>query len=83
MYHTSLSDCLDADGVSNRSAGYSNGVMLLAKVVLGKVYNVGAFAQVRACPAGYDSVSDSVTVVVTLTDRDGVFRSFLTEITAV
>jgi hypothetical protein len=74
---------LDVDSVSNRSAGYSNGVMLLAKVVLGNVYNVGAFAQVRAPPAGYDSVSDAVTVVVTLTDRDGVSRWFLTETTAV
>jgi hypothetical protein len=55
--------------------------MLLAKVVLGKVHNVGAFAQVRGCPAGYDSVSGAVTVIVASADLHGISRWFLTEIT--
>ena len=41
-----------------RSANYAtNGVLLLAKVILGRVYHVQGFAQVKDCPAGYDSVS--------------------------
>jgi hypothetical protein len=36
--------------------------MFLNKVVLGKVYSVTAFAQVRACPAGFNSVSSSALV---------------------
>jgi hypothetical protein len=36
-----------------RARGYSNGPIILTKVVLGKVYNGAA----RSCPAGYNSAS--------------------------
>ena len=40
-----------------RSANYApEGAMLLAKVLLGKPYTVNAFAEVKSCPKGYDSV---------------------------
>ena len=56
--------------------------MLLNKVVLGKVYTVGAFGEVNSCPAGFQSVS-----VITL-DRPeyckliNKFRLFSTDKTA-
>jgi len=39
---------------SNKSAGYSSGVMFLTKVVMGKVYKVTSSA--RSCPSGHQSV---------------------------
>jgi len=45
---------------SNKSANYSNspsnGIMFLAKVVLGNVHNVHRFAEVTSCPYGFQSV---------------------------
>jgi len=42
---------------SNKSASYSkSGIMFLAKVVLGKAHKVTAFAQVKLCPGGKQSV---------------------------
>ncbi|KAH7890558.1 hypothetical protein F5I97DRAFT_1836435 [Phlebopus sp. FC_14] len=42
---------------SNKAFSYSNGgIMLLNKAVLGKVYNVSRFEQVKSCPPGYNSV---------------------------
>jgi len=47
---------------SNKAAGYSGmpnnpeRIMFLNKVILGKPYNVSAFAQVTSCPVGHDSV---------------------------
>jgi len=42
---------------SNKSASYSNsGVIFLAKVVLGNVHRVTAFAEVKSCPLGSQSV---------------------------
>lgn len=42
---------------SNKSASYGKGgVIFLNKVILGKVYNVSRFAEVKALPTGYNSV---------------------------
>jgi len=42
---------------SNKSATYTeNGIIFLAKVVLGKTYNVTRFGQVKSCPVGSQSV---------------------------
>jgi len=42
---------------SNKSSSYADtGVMFLAKVVLGKVYTVSQFAEVKSLPPGYNSV---------------------------
>ncbi|KIM75122.1 hypothetical protein PILCRDRAFT_827538 [Piloderma croceum F 1598] len=45
---------------SNKSANYSespsSGLMFLAKVVLGNVRRVDGFAEVKECPAGFQSV---------------------------
>ena len=45
--------------VIGRSASYSpnSKIMFLTKVVLGNVYTVNEFAEVRSCPPGYQSVS--------------------------
>jgi hypothetical protein len=53
----------DMADLLKRSAGYSGmpnnpeRIMFLNKVILGKSFRVSAFAQVRSCPTGYDSVS--------------------------
>jgi hypothetical protein len=43
---------------SNKSASYSpnSKIMLLTKVVLGNIYTVNAFEEVKSCPPGYQSV---------------------------
>jgi hypothetical protein len=43
---------------SNKSASYSpsSKIMFLTKVVLGNVYTVNEFAEVKSCPSGYQSV---------------------------
>jgi len=47
---------------ANKSASYSgmsgasDRVMFLNKVILGNAYSASGFAEVRSCPAGYDSV---------------------------
>ncbi|KAH7890553.1 hypothetical protein F5I97DRAFT_1836401 [Phlebopus sp. FC_14] len=42
---------------SNKAFSYSSGgIMLLNKAVLGKVYNVSRFEEVKSCPPGYNSV---------------------------
>jgi len=42
---------------SNKSATYTkSGIIFLAKVALGKVYNATGFAQVTSCPTGSQSV---------------------------
>jgi len=41
----------------SRSASYTNcGLMFLTKVILGKVHNVSAFAEVKSLPSGSQSV---------------------------
>jgi len=44
---------------NGRSASYSpnSKIMLLTKVVLGNIYTVNAFEEVKSCPPGYQSVS--------------------------
>jgi len=43
---------------SNKSASYSpnSKIMFLTKVVLGNIYTVNEFAEVKSCPPGYQSV---------------------------
>ena len=42
-----------------RASGYAGGVMLLNKVILGKVHNVQSGGMVRSCPSGCNSVCRS------------------------
>lgn len=41
---------------SNKAANYANGMLIVTKVVLGRIYSVNRFAQVKNCPANYNSV---------------------------
>ncbi|CCM05888.1 uncharacterized protein FIBRA_08126 [Fibroporia radiculosa] len=45
-----------SSSASNKAMSYSNGVMLLTKVVLGCIYSVSYFNEVTSLPAGYNSV---------------------------
>ncbi|CCM03573.1 uncharacterized protein FIBRA_05709 [Fibroporia radiculosa] len=49
---------LYTSSASNKAYSYGNagGVVLLTKVVLGRVYNVSRFTEVTSLPAGYNSV---------------------------
>jgi len=40
----------------NKSSSYSDGIMFLAKVVMGREYFVKDFAEVKSLPSGYQSV---------------------------
>ena len=66
-----------------RSASYSkSGIMFLAKVVLGKAHNVTAFAQVKSCPVGKQSVSFLCASCAIMVWLSVVFRLCLTGWTA-
>ncbi|CCM03572.1 uncharacterized protein FIBRA_05708 [Fibroporia radiculosa] len=45
-----------SSSASNKSMSYSNGVVLLTKVILGRIYSASRFNEVMSLPAGYNSV---------------------------
>ncbi|KAF8180857.1 hypothetical protein BJ912DRAFT_618886 [Pholiota molesta] len=57
--YTAFGPGIYTSSASNKAYNYTDsgrGAMIVSSVALGNVYNVSAFAEVKSCPVGFDSV---------------------------